>query len=68
LTVADLADSTGIGQRLIRAVESGRHDPTFELLIALGGGLGVRPASFVIRAEELKGREQGSGEAGTPSR
>jgi transcriptional regulator with XRE-family HTH domain len=66
LTVGDLADATGTGQTLIRAVEGGRHDPTFELLIALAGGLGVRPSAFVIRAEELKTDEHTSGEAADP--
>jgi transcriptional regulator with XRE-family HTH domain len=52
-TPADLAAATGVALTQIRALEAGRVDPTYELLLALAEALGVRPSAFVIRAEAL---------------
>jgi transcriptional regulator with XRE-family HTH domain len=64
LSIVDLAAATGHEQTLIRALEGGRLDPSYELLLILAQGLGVRPSAFIIRAEELKIRDQASGEVG----
>jgi transcriptional regulator with XRE-family HTH domain len=59
----DLAAATGIEHTLIEALERGQLDPSYERLLVLSDGLGVRPSSFVIRAEELKTHHEASGEA-----
>jgi transcriptional regulator with XRE-family HTH domain len=48
-----LAAATGVELARVRALEDGRLDPAYELLLALADGLGVRPSAFVIRAEAL---------------
>jgi transcriptional regulator with XRE-family HTH domain len=66
VSTSDLAAAAGNEQTLIEALEGGRVDPSYELLLALADGLGVGPSSFVIRAEELKTQDQASGEAAGP--
>jgi transcriptional regulator with XRE-family HTH domain len=66
MSVVDLAAASGIEDTLIEAVERGRLDPTYERLLALAEGLGVRPSSFVIRAEELKTDHEASAEVADP--
>jgi DNA-binding XRE family transcriptional regulator len=56
LLTSDLAVSAGIAEASIVALEDGRLDPTFALLLDLARGLGVRPAEVFIRAEELGAR------------
>ena len=53
VTAAGLAAAIGVHLNQIRALEAGRLDPGYELLLALADGLGVRPSTFVIRAEAL---------------
>jgi transcriptional regulator with XRE-family HTH domain len=48
-----LATATGAGLAHVQALEAGRLDPTYELLLMLAEGLGVRASAFVIRAEAL---------------
>ncbi len=60
--VAQLAAAAGVDLRHIAALEAGRLDPAYELLLALGDGLGVPVSAFVLRAEELLTEEGGSGE------
>jgi transcriptional regulator with XRE-family HTH domain len=55
--VAQLASAAGVDLRRIAALEAGRVDPAYELLLALGDGLGVSVSAFVIRAEELLAEE-----------
>jgi transcriptional regulator with XRE-family HTH domain len=50
----ELAGATSIDRERIDALESGRLDPTYELLLALAEGLGVQPSALVIFAEQLK--------------
>ena len=50
----ELAVATGIAQAQIQALEAGRLDPDYDLLLALAEGLGVRPSALFIRAEELQ--------------
>jgi ribosome-binding protein aMBF1 (putative translation factor) len=54
VSTSELAAATGVEQQCINALESGELDPAFDLLLALADGLGVRPSTFVIRAEELQ--------------
>ncbi len=57
--VAQLANVTGVDRRRIAALEAGRLDPAYELLLALGDGLGVPASAFVIRAEALLAEDGG---------
>ena len=66
MSMSDLAAATGIDHTLIQALERGRLNPSYERMLALADGLGVRPSSFVIRAEELKTHEQAPGEPASP--
>jgi len=66
MSVVDLAAASGIERTLIEALERGRLDPTYERMLALADGLGVRLSSFVVRAEELKTHEQAPGEPYSP--
>jgi DNA-binding response OmpR family regulator/DNA-binding XRE family transcriptional regulator len=47
LLVTELAARTGIKVQLIREVEAGRLDPTFDVMIALADGLGVRLSALI---------------------
>lgn len=47
LSVAEMAARSGIAARRIRKVEAGRLDPTYDVLIALADGLGVRLSALV---------------------
>jgi transcriptional regulator with XRE-family HTH domain len=64
MRVVDLAAATGIEPTLIEALERGRLDPSYERLLALADGLGVRASSFVTRAEELKAHGAGARRGG----
>jgi transcriptional regulator with XRE-family HTH domain len=49
----ELADAAGMSRRRIDALETGHVDPSYELLLALANGLGIRPSALVILAEQL---------------
>jgi transcriptional regulator with XRE-family HTH domain len=66
MSVVDLAAASGIEHTLIEALERGQLDPSYERLLALADGLGVRLSSFVIRAEELKTDHEAPGEVADP--
>jgi transcriptional regulator with XRE-family HTH domain len=53
MTPAELAAAAGVKRRRLAALEAGRHDPTYDLLVSLAQGLGVRLSTFPIRAEAL---------------
>jgi transcriptional regulator with XRE-family HTH domain len=53
LGLGELADATGVGRARIAALEAGRLDADFELLLTLAEGLGVCVSAFFVRAEEL---------------
>ena len=57
LDVADLAAAAGMAPARVAALESGRLDPDFELLLALAKSMGIRPTAFFVRAEELGSRD-----------
>jgi transcriptional regulator with XRE-family HTH domain len=49
VAVADLAARTGIDVQRITHLETGRLDPTFDVMIALADGMGVRVSALVPR-------------------
>jgi transcriptional regulator with XRE-family HTH domain len=53
MTVDELAQATSTSRQRIDALETGRLDPTYELLLALADGLGTRPSAVVALAEQL---------------
>lgn len=62
LSPSRLAAATGVEQRRIQALEAGRLDPDFELLLALADGLGLRPSAFIVRSEKLAADNRASAE------
>jgi transcriptional regulator with XRE-family HTH domain len=54
MSADELAVATGMNRRRIDALETGRLDPTYELLLALADGLGIQPSALVTLAEQLK--------------
>jgi transcriptional regulator with XRE-family HTH domain len=63
LSTEALAASTGVEQTRIQALEAGRLNPGYDLLILLAEGLGIRPSAFFIRAEEIQAEERASKES-----
>jgi transcriptional regulator with XRE-family HTH domain len=53
VSAEQLAGAAGAELAHIHALEAGHVDPTYELLLALADGLGVRVSAFAIRAEAL---------------
>lgn len=47
VSVADLAARTGIDVEQINAIEAGRLDPAFDVMIALADGIGVRLSALI---------------------
>lgn len=56
-TVEGLARAAGVSSEQMRAVETGELDSDYELLLRLAECLNTRPSAFIIRAEELGGRQ-----------
>jgi transcriptional regulator with XRE-family HTH domain len=48
-----LAAAAGIERKRLDAIEDGRFDPTYDVLLALADALGIEPAALVIRAGDL---------------
>lgn len=53
LGVEELAAAAMVDRGCVAAVEAGRLDPDFDLLLKLSASMGLRPSAFVLRAEEL---------------
>lgn len=53
MSIEDLASATGMTRQRIDALEAGRLDPTYALLLALAEGLGTQPSVLVTLAEQL---------------
>jgi transcriptional regulator with XRE-family HTH domain len=53
LTQAELASAMGVKAQRISALERGRINIRYELLLALADSLDVQSATLVMRAEEL---------------
>lgn len=47
VSVADLAARTGMAARRIGDLEAGRFDPTYDVMIALAEGMGVRVSALI---------------------
>lgn len=54
LDLVELADAATLDVRSVAALELGRIDPPYDMLIALSEGLGVRPSILFIRADALR--------------
>jgi len=55
LTVSALAAASAVSEATISALEAGRLDPDFQLLLDIAAAIGVRPSELVSRAEQLAG-------------
>jgi transcriptional regulator with XRE-family HTH domain len=53
LKLSEVAGAVGVAERRIQALEDGRLDPDYVLLVRLAKVLHVRAGSLVSRAEEL---------------
>ncbi len=53
VSAEELAAATGMARQRIDALETGRLDPTYELLVALTEALQTRPSALVGLAEQL---------------
>jgi transcriptional regulator with XRE-family HTH domain len=63
MTAEQLAATADVPRAQVNALEAGRVDPTYELLLVLAEALGVRASAFVLRAEALAAGERGGGAA-----
>lgn len=53
MTAGELADAAGLPREHIEALEAGRLDPTYELLLKVTDALDAQPSTLVIFAERL---------------
>ena len=53
LSIDELARAIAIPRENIEALESGRLDPTYELLVTIAEELGAQPSALVLLAERL---------------
>jgi transcriptional regulator with XRE-family HTH domain len=60
VTATELAAATGVERKQIDALEAGQLDPTYELLLVLARGLGIRPSVFIVCAEDMSARRRPS--------
>lgn len=58
LSVDELAAAIDVRRQRIDALETGRLDPSYELLLAIAEALGVPPSALVALAEELRGANE----------
>jgi transcriptional regulator with XRE-family HTH domain len=56
LSVSELAAAANLAPARIAALEDGRLDPGFDLLLALAASINIRPSAFFLRVEELAGQ------------
>jgi transcriptional regulator with XRE-family HTH domain len=54
MSVEVLAGTAGMRRKRLEALEGGRLDPSYELLLALAEGLGIQPSALVTLAEQLR--------------
>lgn len=54
MSAEQLADATGMTRQRIDLLETGRLDPTYELLLALADGLGIQLSALVTLTEQIK--------------
>jgi transcriptional regulator with XRE-family HTH domain len=53
MSATELADAADVDSRLLRALESGTLDPSYELMLAVADGLRVTPSDLIIAVEQL---------------
>ena len=53
MSQVEMAEATGFRQSWISSVEHGRRNPSWNNVVRLADGLGVRPSALVKRAEAL---------------
>ncbi len=53
LSIGELAGATGYSEARITAVEEGRRDPDYVMVVRLARGIGVPAGAFLRRAEEM---------------
>jgi transcriptional regulator with XRE-family HTH domain len=53
ISQVELAEASGFRQSWISSVEHGRRNPSWNNVVRLAAGLGVRPSALVKRAEGL---------------
>ncbi len=58
MTTATLAIAADLDRDLVEAIEKGRHDPHYDVMLALADGLGVGLAVVVRRSERPDGDEE----------
>jgi transcriptional regulator with XRE-family HTH domain len=51
ISADELAAAAGLTSRRLDAIESGRFDPRYDVLLALARGLGVKAAELLGRAD-----------------
>lgn len=54
VSIDALARATAIPRENIEALEAGRLDPTYDLLVAIAEELGTQPSALVLLAEQLE--------------
>lgn len=54
MSADELANATGMHRQCIGALENGRIDLAYELLLTLADGLGIQLSTLVTLAEQLK--------------
>jgi transcriptional regulator with XRE-family HTH domain len=57
----DLAAAAGVDLKRVDALENGRLDPNFQLLVRLAQAMDVRTSAFFVRAEQLGRPDEGTG-------
>jgi transcriptional regulator with XRE-family HTH domain len=58
VSVADAAAGAGVTPAHLVAVEEGRREADYELIVRLADTIGVRPAEFIGRAEDMETRPE----------
>jgi DNA-binding XRE family transcriptional regulator len=54
VSIDELARTVAIPRESIEALEGGRLDPTYELLVAIAERLRTQPSALVVLAEQLR--------------
>jgi transcriptional regulator with XRE-family HTH domain len=54
MSAVELADATGMTPRRLAELETGRLDPTYDLLLVIVEGLGVQLSALMTLVEQLE--------------
>jgi transcriptional regulator with XRE-family HTH domain len=58
ISIDEMAGATGLSRRRIEALEAGRLNPTYGLLLMVANGLGVQPSDLIAVAEQIEGSKE----------